>query len=406
MKRFVVVVLLFFAACSQVPVSAPDKAMHIEPLNFGTSDHDAAFALAKHRSGVYVAGVTNGNLHSRQKGDGDAFLRKYDKSGKVIWGRQFGTSQTDFVVGVASDSANNAYVAGWTYGSLAGSKGGDDSFVRKYSPSGVVLWTRQFGTKNGDYASSIGVSGSSVYVVGTISNYETGDYDAFIQKLGADGTSRWRKVFGTRYPDGAFDVVTDGRGKVYVVGSGALVATDPDGYDTLFIRKYTSGGGVVWTKQFRGEASAVAVDGSSVYVAGSGEYHQPPNINDARIVKLSTSGSKLWDKHFDLGGDEYLFDISAYNQQVVIAGSTSPNQPNNYDSDGYVVKLTPNGSRVWTKRLATPESDETRAVLATSTGVYAAGYTEGKLGGRNHGSGDAYLARLRSSDGSRLWLHQ
>ncbi len=61
----------------------------------------------------------------------DAFLRKYDPAGEVLWARQLGSHARDVVEGVAVDSIGNVYVAGWTVGGLPGQPyvDGVDSFV-------------------------------------------------------------------------------------------------------------------------------------------------------------------------------------------------------------------------------------------------------------------------------------
>lgn len=66
-------------------------------------------------------------------------MNKLDLEGKIVWSRQFGSSGGDKALGVVAD-ATGAYVAGVTSGVLQGANaGGDDAFVRKYSPDGNVL---------------------------------------------------------------------------------------------------------------------------------------------------------------------------------------------------------------------------------------------------------------------------
>ena len=63
------------------------------------------------------------------------------------WISQFGTPDSDIAGGVATDSTG-VYVAGSTVGVFPGQAavGGIDIFLRKYSFTGSVLWTRQFGS--------------------------------------------------------------------------------------------------------------------------------------------------------------------------------------------------------------------------------------------------------------------
>jgi len=411
--------LVLLAACSQAPAPEAD-APALEPLTFGSSGYDAAKGLAKHGSGVFAAGDTGGNLHGTQKGNGDVFIRKYDTSGAVLWGRQFGTPQYESAEGVASDGSN-AYVVGVTYGSLAGSRGNSDLFLRKYTSSGSVAWTRQFGTSNYDYAGDVAVYGSSIYVVGftpgTLSGGggSKGSYDAFIIKYNSSGSVVWTRQFGTSAEDLAYDVKVDGSGNVYVAGYtyGALSGTNGGGSD-VFLRKYSPSGGVQWTRQRHysdyDTGMAVAVSGSNVYLVGGWWYLNNYEDPDVRVVKYTTAGSLVWDYGYGPSGYDYVYDASTdSNGNLYFAGETHTSFGGTHqgNGDGYVIKLNSSGSYLWKKQLGTSEYDNTNAVLALTTSqVYAAGTTYGTLGSSNSGSADAYLRRFNGSNGSTVWTDQ
>ncbi|MGH2829641.1 MAG: SBBP repeat-containing protein, partial [Actinomycetota bacterium] len=114
--------------------------------------------------------LTDGALPGQtSSGFSDSFLRGYDASGTAIWTRQFGTASIDQAFGVAVDGPGNVYVAGLAYGALPGqtSSGFGDAYLRRYDASGAVIWTRQFGTPNHDYALGVAVDGpGNVYVSG------------------------------------------------------------------------------------------------------------------------------------------------------------------------------------------------------------------------------------------------
>ena len=109
---------------------------------------------------VYVVGETIGALPLQtNQGGRDGFVRKYDVLGNEQWTRQFGTSVKDSPRGVAAD-ASGVYVAGSTDGTLGqGTAGSTDAFVRKYDVSGSEQWTRQFGASNVDEALAIASDG-------------------------------------------------------------------------------------------------------------------------------------------------------------------------------------------------------------------------------------------------------
>ena len=63
-----------------------------------------------------------------------------------------------------------------------------DTYVRKYSFDGQVIWTRQFGSARQDYIHGIGINATGVYAAGLTycdlpDNTSAGDVDAFVVKL-------------------------------------------------------------------------------------------------------------------------------------------------------------------------------------------------------------------------------
>jgi hypothetical protein len=93
---------------------------------------------------------------------------------------------------MAADGSGNIYVAGWTSGTFSGQtlSGDSDTFIAKYDSSGNEVWTRQYGTSGHDGAYAMVADGSgNIYVAGwtdgTFSGQtSSGSDDAFIMKLG------------------------------------------------------------------------------------------------------------------------------------------------------------------------------------------------------------------------------
>lgn len=84
---------------------------------------------------IAATGYTYGSIGGPNKGDGDAFLIKYEPIGQRLWKRQIGTNVTDWSTRVATDSSDNIVIAGWTYGALVGAnRGGADVFIAKFAP--------------------------------------------------------------------------------------------------------------------------------------------------------------------------------------------------------------------------------------------------------------------------------
>jgi hypothetical protein len=88
----------------------------------GTSDFDDAQGVATDTDGnLYIVGETDGALGGPKKGNGDAWLIKFDgDDGHRLWSRQPGTSDFDLAYSVATDLDGNVYVVGETTGALGG----------------------------------------------------------------------------------------------------------------------------------------------------------------------------------------------------------------------------------------------------------------------------------------------
>lgn len=211
----------------------------------GTAAVDRATAIAVNATGVYVAGATQGTLgRLTGAGDADGFLRKYSVDGVEIWTRQFGTSESDEILAMAID-ASGLYLAGMTTGTMGGqtSAGSGDAFVRKYDFNGEVVWTRQFGTAKYDDVLGIAVSAQGVYVAGNTTGawpgrVNAGDYDVFIRKYDAMGGAVWTQQFGSGAHDELLSIAVDASG-VYAAGvtGGALGNQRSRGSDDAFVVK-------------------------------------------------------------------------------------------------------------------------------------------------------------------------
>lgn len=133
---------------------------------FGTAAGDAAYSVSVDALGnVVVAGCTEGTLLGELSAGGrDAFVRKYDGDGALLWTRQFGTDLQDLGYSVGVDrGAGTVSVAGRTSGTLNGetSAGEGDALVLTYDASGVLLWMQQLGSSGQDAALALSVGGGA-----------------------------------------------------------------------------------------------------------------------------------------------------------------------------------------------------------------------------------------------------
>ncbi len=419
MKRILVPALLFaLAACSQTPIEPQTPDAALVPQSFGSSGNDYGNDVTVQTSQgvVYAAGETYGSLNGTQQGNGDAFVRRYDREGGLVWGRQFGTAQYDTAQSVATDGSANAYVVGYTYGSLAGSRGQADAFIRKYNKSGSVVWTRQFGTSEYDYAYGVTTDSSgNAYVVGStggnLAATNSGSDDAFIRKYNASGTALWTRQFTFSDYTVSQGVAVDGSGAVYVAGYTS--GLDSSG----FVRKLSNAGSTVWTKVLDNGSDEYVMDitakGAYIYVAGFtyGTYASP-NLggSDAFVRRYNASGTNLWTRQFGSSGYDQARGIgvdSSGNAYVTGETDGAISGANAGGSDIFARKYTSSGSVSWTKQFGTSAYDAAGDVATYSPSEsYLIGSTQGTLAGTNHGGYDAFLRRISGSNGNAVWTDQ
>ena len=236
-----------------------------------------------------MAGSVAGPLPGQTSlGGRDAFVRKYDATGAEVWTRQFGSTipgietPSDVATGVAVDSTG-IYVTGYVGGSLPGQTtvGDFDAFVRKYNLNGVELWTQQFGTSAVEFARSISVDGTALYVGGeTLGAFPgqtaSGSRDAFISKFDTSGNPLWTRQFGSPLWEDVASVAADATA-VYVAGRvvGSTSGTP------AFVRKYDANGTELWTRR------------RVAYSAPS--QSMPRHYTSAvRLIRMQHSGSTTW----------------------------------------------------------------------------------------------------------------
>ncbi len=81
---------------------------------------------------IYITGYTAGNLNNNTSdNDGDMFLMKIEKSGLIIWNKQFGCLWGDDPFCIVNDNERNFFIAGSTSNNLNGNinSGKEDIFV-------------------------------------------------------------------------------------------------------------------------------------------------------------------------------------------------------------------------------------------------------------------------------------
>ncbi len=291
----------------------------------GTTSQDLGNDVTTDSNGnVYIAGSTRGVLNGSSAGDGDAFVTKYNASGSLLWTRQVGTSGYDAANSVAVDALGNVYITGFQGSENA------NAFVTKYDASGTFAWTRTMETASTEVGNGVSIDGSNnIYVTGSttggLEGANQGGYDTFIRKYTPDGVPVWTKQPGTSGNDESWDIGTDASG-IYITGStkGDLDGTNKGNYDA-FVTKYNFDGSHAWTRQLgtilNDIGNSLSIDPvGNVYIAGDtgGEMDGASlGLQDIFAAKFNATGELLWTEQFGTDAFDSGLGISALDEDNI-----------------------------------------------------------------------------------------
>jgi RHS repeat-associated protein len=351
----------------------------------------------------------------------DAYLRKYDPDGGILWTRQFGTSRDDFVSRVAVHSTG-IYVVGRTHGAFPGNENTYiDGFIRKYDASGGVVWTHHINSPKRpdespyteDSATDVAVDATGVYVAGSSDGVLPGQTanGGFIRKYDHGGTEVWTRQVGTLAgvaPTGFYGIDVHKTG-VYATTQICCTGTVGDaGSNTdLGIIRFGLDGGPGWFREFgtptgNDYAYGIDVDATGVYLSGQTNgafegYTNAVNDNDAFVRSYTLAGAHRWTRQFGTDAHDDANHLAVDATGVYLAGATwgSLAGPNAGKGDIYVRKYYHNGNEGLTRQFGTAGIEVARSIAADATGLYITGRAEGDLLGSTYKGGqETFTAKL------------
>ncbi|WP_276135001.1 SBBP repeat-containing protein [Polluticoccus soli] len=204
----------------------------------------------------------------------------------LAWGTYYGEAgMDDYGEAVATDTAGNVFLAGYTYS--------DDDITDPFNPSFQQI------------------------LQGTI--------DAFIVKLNRDGQRAWATYYGGLGDEFCNDALTNQAGEIYICGKSNSLSglafppwvhqTSNQGGDDAFLARFNAGGQIVWGTFYGGNGDEtcerMAIDAAGeVYITGrtasNNKIHYTSGFKsaysggggDAYVAKFSTSGTVLWGTYF------------------------------------------------------------------------------------------------------------
>jgi len=226
-------------------------------------------------------------------------------------------------------------------------------------------------------------------------------YEGTIIKMDFQGNKIWQKVFGY----GNTDILNS----IATVPSGGYVAagyTDSKGAgsDDFWVIKIDERGNLLWEKtygdKFEDKAENIFVTKSGELIVSGSKMTVSSSTIEGWVLKLTADGEKIWDKQFGGHFRSRAFAAAELNDKYIIAGSMEPLNEEKYKEDkGQVIALDQNGNKVWEKIFGGAEEDWFNDVLVTKQNeIMLAGLTRSK----GKGSEDFWVMKLNEK-GDMIW---
>lgn len=149
-----------------------------------------------------------------------------------------------------------------------------------------------------------------------------------------------------------------------------------------------------------GRDMVVCSNGDYLLVGVSSSYSAAGD-SDVYVARISPTGSKLWSKTYGGSGAEVPWNISIVSDGNYIIAGTSFNGSN--QEDIYLLKITGNGDKLWDKTYGGAGIDGGKEAVETSDGGFiVSGYVEPTPGAQNY---KCTLIKT-DKDGNQQWVKQ
>jgi hypothetical protein len=338
----------------------------------GDTIRDVAFGP---QGSVYITGGTESSdfpttsgAHDRSfNGDFDVFVAKFDAAGNLLWSTFLGGPNYDRAYALEVDAQGHAYVAGragagypTTGGVVQPGFGGDvnplgaygqqDGFVTKLAANGSgIVWSTYFGGDDKDVIRDLDIDGSgNVYLAVTAIGRQhphitqgvfqpslAGGTDHVVAKLSSDG----RQVLYASYLGGSGDdgwppsIRVDSAGNAYFLGhtfsndfpvTPNAIQSTPGGNVDLFLSKISANASSLLFSTYIGGNS---IDGTETHGLALDSAGNAYVAAGTKSTNLPTTPGAFQGSYRGTGGP-----------------STGGNS--NYQGDGFVMKISANGSNL------------------------------------------------------------
>lgn len=366
--------------------------------SYGGGATERVYGIQAVESGGYlVVGYT----WSYGQGSSDVWLVRTNSLGDTVWTRTYGGPGHDIGYDIQS-TPEGGYIIVGSFGP-PGISNDTDIWLLKTDQYGDTLWTRKYKGEGIDRGTGVQPTLDGGYVlVGTTRSLGVGDNNLIMIKTDARGDTLWTRLYGGENRDEGNGVQQTEDGGYIIIGSTYATSVTTN---HLWLLKVDSSGDTLWTRTYRGSASAVGEavlqteDGG--YVALGRKMRDRFVYYEGWLLRTNAKGDTLWTQTYGGEGDhdEPADFLRTGDGGYIIAGSTRSNAVGK--ADVWIIGTDAAGDTLWTRTYGGDEYEFANAIQRTSEGGYiVAGTRLSEI----DGSVDGWLLKLNETDPRGLRL--
>jgi len=297
-----------------------------------TSHDSVAFGLEATTDALYLAGQT-----AKDEENDDGLLMKLNFNGNQLWNVSWGSNVTECFNDIAI--SDGVYVVGYRRNSSINDV---DALIVKFDFNGNELWNITWDKDNVDYGSDLAVSTDGVYLVGwTGLEWSGTSKNTFLAKFSPSGVQVWNTTWGGSGVDAGWGV-TVSNNSIFVTGETQSFSSGS--FSDLTLLKYNNSGSILWnitdSAGFFQYGFDLINSSDSIYVAG--KVYVPSIGWRSSLLHFSNDGVLLWKRYWGGAGNCEPTALSQSIDSLYIAGTTFDWLT--ADSNGFLVKYNSDGS--------------------------------------------------------------
>lgn len=444
--------LVFFILATALQTFSQTTSIIWQNAIGGTLD-DRLQSVKQTTDGGYILGgysysKNTGDKSENRIGDDDYWVVKVNSLGVIEWEETIGGTGSDLLYDIQQTTDGGYILGGESKSPISGDKtenriGSEpDYWIVKIDNAGNIEWDNTIGGTGDEGFSSLDQTSDGGYIIGgtshsVISGDKTeglvGDNDYWIVKLNSAGVVEWDETIGGLWDDILTSVEQTSDGG-YIIGGYSKSDASGDksentiGTDYLYdywIVKTDNLGNVEWENTLGGKKydflKVVKQTQDGGYIAGGySESQISADKSENRIgdydywiIKLNSSGIKVWDNTIGGSGYDNLKTLDLIGDGGFIIGGTSLSNISgdktenmiSYPATGFdywIVKTDVNGVVEWDNTIGGTGDDQITTIISTADGNYlAGGYSNSVVSGDKTeyvGGNDYWILKIGTED--------